>query len=636
MWFHRVRMNRASRLVLALLVVLAATACKEGGTITVRSLRFDGVKSVDVNRLKSALATRENSKVPILGWKLPWGRKQYFDRGRFDADLKRIEAFYGDRGFPDARVTAFDVKLNDKQDAVDVALTIDEGEPIRIVAVQYRGFEAVPAARMDIVQEQSPLDVGEPRDRQEVITAHELAVNELRDHGHPYARVATQEDYGPDGKQATITFTAEPGPEATFGAVEIVGNSSVSDRVIQRQLTFKPGEPYRRSLVQDAQRRLYNLELFQFVNIETPAMEQQRTEVPMRVTVAEGRHQRVNFGVGYGTEEKARIDSEYRHVNFLGGARSAGAHGRWSSLDRGLRLNFNQPYFFAPHLSFGAEGQQWYTFTPAYQSAITGAKVTLLHRESPRFSWSVSMSNERNSTSILSRVLNDPQLYSDLIALGLDPTTGRQEGTLSAVTFDLQRTTADNVLNATRGYQLAFHAEQAGRLLPGTFSYQALSADGRHYVPLSNRVILANRLQLGAISPTGGDQTLVPFSKKFFLGGATSIRGWGRFQVSPLSGSGLPIGGTSMIAFSSELRYSTAGALGFVGFVDGGNVWAGGLQFHLNDLRYAVGTGLRYTTPVGPIRFDFGYQLNPIPELRLNGQPQPRPWRMHFSIGQAF
>ena len=97
--------------------------------------------------------------------------------------------------------------------------------------------------------------------------------------------------------------------------------------------------------MQDSQRRLYGLELFQFANVEPLNQEQQPDEVPVRVTVAEGNHQRVNFGVGYGTEEKARVDAEYHHVNFLGGARSAGAHVRWSSLDRGVRLDFNQPYF---------------------------------------------------------------------------------------------------------------------------------------------------------------------------------------------------------------------------------------------------------------------------------------------------
>src|SRR5438093_8731008 len=98
-------------LMLAVLAV-AASACKEEGTIKVHSLNFKGVKAVDASKLRDALATHQSSK-------LPWGKQYYFDRARFDADLKRIQAYYADRGYPDVRVTGFDVKLNDKQDAVD-------------------------------------------------------------------------------------------------------------------------------------------------------------------------------------------------------------------------------------------------------------------------------------------------------------------------------------------------------------------------------------------------------------------------------------------------------------------------------------------------------------------------------------
>src|SRR5207253_9908188 len=108
---------------------ISAAACKEEGTIQVHSLKFNGVKAVDAGRLRDGLATRQSSKIP-------WGKKAYFDRSRFDADLKRIQAFYSDRGYPDARVTGFDVKLNDKQDQVDITLTIAEGEPIKVVTVR--------------------------------------------------------------------------------------------------------------------------------------------------------------------------------------------------------------------------------------------------------------------------------------------------------------------------------------------------------------------------------------------------------------------------------------------------------------------------------------------------------------------
>ncbi len=619
------------RLVVCLPVVLAlvAGACKESGSVRVKSLQFKGVGAVDAARLRAALATRVSSRIP-------WGRKAFFDRGRFDADLKRIEAFYTDRGFPDARVTSFDVNLNDQQDAVDLTLTIDEGRPVTVVAVNFNGFDVVPAERLTALREAVPLQVGQPRDRQQVVASHEQAVNELREVGYPYARVATDENDGQSGKDATITFRAEPGPLAHFGAVEISGNSSVGAGVIERQLTFRPGDLYRRSVVQNSQRRLYGMELFQFVNVETLNPEKQEAEVRTRVTVAEGKHQRVNFGIGYGTEEKARADGQYRHVNFLGGARSAGVHARWSSLDRGLRLDFNQPYFFGPRNALSADAQQWLTIVPAYESLVTGGKVTMTRRPNPQVSWSVSMISERNSSAIKPEALLDLTLRDDLIALGLDPTTGRQDGTLNAVAFDYQRSTADSLLNATRGYQVTFHAEEAGRLLPGTFNYYAATGDGRHYLPVSRRLVWANRAQVGAIWPIADVPGNVPFGKKYFLGGATSIRGWGRFEVSPVSGSGLPIGGNSLVALSSELRAALTGNLGGVLFVDGGNVWTEVTDVELSALRYAAGVGLRYQTPVGPVRFDVGYQLNPIPGLQVNGQPQQRRWRMHFSIGQAF
>jgi outer membrane protein assembly factor BamA len=405
--------------------------------------------------------------------------------------------------------------------------------------------------------------------------------------------------------------------------------------VIERELAYKPGDLYQRSLVQTSQRRLYGMELFQFANIAAVTPETPDPEVETRVTVAEGHHQRVNFGVGYGTDEKERVDAEYREVNFLGGARSVAIHGRYSALDRGLRLDFTQPYFLAPHFSAGAGAQQWYTYTPAYNSIVTGGKATLTHRADQKMSWSFSLTSERDDSTIADIVRSDPALIGNLIALGLNPATDHQEGTLNALGFDFQRTTSDNILNAHRGYQFALHVEQAGRILPGTFNYFAASIDGRHYLPVSASLVFASRLQVGNIDPTNGDPANVPFAKKYFLGGATSLRGWGQYEVSPVE-SGIPLGGNSLFAISEEIRAVVSGNVGAVLFFDGGNVWSRQSQVALGDLRYDVGPGLRYETPVGPIRIDFGYQLNPIPGLLVNGLPQTRRWRIHFSIGQAF
>ena len=106
------------------LLAAAASACKEQGGVKVSSLSFKGTKAVTSSQLKSVLATAASSKIP-------WGQRHYFSREQFEADLKRIVAFYKDRGYPDARVTSFDAKLNTDQTSVSLTVNIDEGEPVR-------------------------------------------------------------------------------------------------------------------------------------------------------------------------------------------------------------------------------------------------------------------------------------------------------------------------------------------------------------------------------------------------------------------------------------------------------------------------------------------------------------------------
>jgi outer membrane protein assembly complex protein YaeT len=632
MGFARVR--RVCVCTVIAVIAIAGMACKDegGGAIRVQSITFKGVHGVDESALENALATRASSK-------LPWGTKRYFNRAQFDEDLKRIQAFYADRGFPNARIDGIDVKLNAKQDTVDATITVTEGEPVIVSSVTFMGFDVIPERHLNSLKRSISIKVNKPRDRQLVLSSRETALNELRDHGYPYATVRVDEvvdTTAAGGTETQLTLVAVPGQLAHFGPTEIQGNQSVSDNTIRRSLTLSPGDIYERRLVQDTQRRLYGMSLFQFVNVEPVTAEGQPAEVPMKVTVAEGPHNRANFSVGYGTEEQARIDAEYHRLNFLGAARSVGAHVRWSSLDRGVQLDFNQPYLFHPRVSLGWTAQDSLAFTPAYQSTVIGTTVTTLYQVDRLTSMLLSVTSERDSSSIAPDVQTDPTLRNDLIALGLNPETGEQSGTLNAVKFEARRSTADSLLDARRGYQLSAFIEQAGRILPGGFQYTMVWGEGRQYLPISSRLVLADRLQVANMASPPDDPGAVPFAKKFFLGGATTIRGWGRYEVSPLSLSGLPIGGNSMFLFSSELRGHIAGNFGAVTFLDTGNVWARSWGISLGDLRYAVGAGLRYQTPIGPVRLDYGYQLNPIPGLTINGQPQSRRWRVHFSIGQAF
>src|SRR5512133_240992 len=125
------------RAVVLCVIAAAATSCKEEGGVKVTSFTFKGTKAVTPGQLKSVLATSASSKIP-------WGQKHYFSRDQFEADLKRIVAFYRDRGYPDARVTSFDAKLNDTQTSVSITVNISEGQPIQVEQVTFSGFEPLP------------------------------------------------------------------------------------------------------------------------------------------------------------------------------------------------------------------------------------------------------------------------------------------------------------------------------------------------------------------------------------------------------------------------------------------------------------------------------------------------------------
>jgi len=206
---------------------------------------------------------------------------------------------------------------------------------------------------------------------------------------------------------------------------------------------------------------------------------------------------------------------------------------------------------------------------------------------------------------------------------------------LSSLDLDLYHGTTESSANARRGYVLSGHFERAGSVLQGDYDFAEMVLEGRYYLTIADSVVVAVKSRGGSIGTPRGENLAVPFYRRYWLGGSNSLRGWGRFEVSPLF-EGQPVGGHTMLESAAELRVPVWKNLSAVLFADAGNVWNNAWAFDLGDLRYDVGPGLRYHTPVGPVRLDLGYQLNQIPGLIVNGKPEARRYRFHFSIGQAF
>ena len=631
-----VSLKVGTTMVTLVLVALMTAACRETGDVQVASIDFRGTQGIKAEELKAIIATQESGFIP-------WSRKHFFDRAEFDRDVKRIEAYYADRGYPKAKVVGIDVQLNDNKDKAAITVEIAEGEPVIVERVSFEGLDAIPADHLERLPGQLPMKSGSPRDQRSILASHDIVVAELRDHGFPYASVHVEERPGSTDSRIHLAVVAETGPVSTFGPITIEGDVSVDEDVIRRELAFHDGDLYQLSRITESQRRLYGLELFQFVNITPRLPEDRSPQVPVVVTVAEGKHRRLLLGVGYGSEEKARARINWRHVNFGGGARTGDTEAKWSSLEQGLRGSFTEPFLFQPGLSLRLSGSTWWAEEPIYEYRSSGGRAVISKDFSRagvgasrgvRNRISVSLIREYEDYAISEAALADVTFREELIALGLDPDTGRGSGTLSAFEVDFERNTSAQPLNPRQGYSISGHLESAGSLLGGSFTYNEILGETRTYLELGRGIVWANRLRSGTLA--GSDGAQIPFYKRYFVGGSGSVRGWGRYQVSPLSPSGQAIGGRTMMEVSTEARFPIRGKLSGVAFLDGGNVWREPWDVQLNDLRWAVGPGIRYDTPIGPMRFDLGLQLNPISGLVIEGNPEKRKWRVHFSIGQAF
>ena len=448
-------------------------------------------------------------------------------------------------------------------------------------------------------------------------TAGERAVEILQNHGHPYAQVGIARE-PIDPTRARVIVRAEPGTIGFFGPVEIAGNKRVDDRIIRRRLAYVPGDLFRRSAIEQTQQRIGALGLFKSVEIRAQNIDRQPAFVPTLVTVEEQTPWQWNLGVGYASGERLGVDARISHLNVLGSARRIDLQGRVSGIERAAEVTFTQNDSWHPALSLSLQARHQEIDEHSFFVMSRGGQAAV------SWQWTKEFSTTGSYAVALER--------SD-VAASLDPILGLEDGMLSAWSIDLDHR---RVAGNAPARALSLHIEQAGGWMPGTFNYFSIAGDARHYRRMiGGRVVFASRVRLGSIDPVSGEADL-PFLKRFFLGGSNEMRGWGTYELSPLSASGEPVGGKSMLTATAEVRLPIFKRLRGAVFVEAGNVWQDPWTMRLGDLRYDAGPGLRLDTPFGLIRVDFGYQLRPLDGLRIDGKPQSSRWRFNFGIGEAF
>ena len=578
-----------------------------------------------VNKIVIVGATEEHEKtikktmrVKPATWKnlLPWKKKQEFVEEELDADVQRVNKLYEQWGYYSADVQA-SVTKNEQKKEVDIKITIEEGEPTHISSVEIKGIEDLPDKRQTQIRARIELYPGEVFEQQAYEKSRQGILEYLGNKGFAKAEVDWKAIVVKSTRRAIIEIHITPGKRYRFGHVTITGLKNIDSKVITSRLTFKEGEWYTADAVRNSQRNIFQLGPFNLVTINMLDPDPDRPEyLPVEIVTKSKKEQAVSFGVGYGTEDNVRVKMGWTHRNFFGQARSFSFTGKYSSITRALEGSFIQPYFFRGDQSlldtFGRREDD----LVSYKNVVWFNELAVTRKFSGAFSMSLGYFFEFNELDTVE--VHDPQEQA-------------QEGRNDIITgprFSLRYDTRDNILDPTKGFFATTSFDYASQSLGSQISYFRVIAEGRHYIKLPKKMVLASRLLAGAIEPVQGTRE-IPIYKRFFSGGSTSVRGYPFQKLGPLDDSGLPFGGRTLVEASVELRYPIWGDLGGVLFVDGGEVNPDAFAFDASEFRFTSGFGLRYKTPIGPIRGDIGWQLNPEPGLS-------KQWNFYISVGQAF
>jgi outer membrane protein insertion porin family len=595
----------------------------------VAKITFVGNTRFSSRTLRKQMATQQRPLLP------PWKRGEPYNAPTVEDDLQRIKKYYFDRGFLETTVHLDKVESDPNGKAVRLEIQIDEGLPTTVTAVHLAG--TIPPALLpeQKLREELPLRPGKPINKEDFDRSKALLLTRMRNAHYARAEVVPNTEVDLQAHTAVVTFELLPDVPTRFGQVTITGEKQVSTRAIRRQLTFEEGEWYSDTEITASADAIYSLDTFQAVTPSVLNPKESGAPLNLAFTVRERPFRTVQVGIGLSSVERFRLQVEYLHRNLFGEAEQLRLRAKVSSIVQGFEARLHFPYFLARRTTFTQtlfvnNEQEINTdplglsdalfdvkeAQPAFDLFSAGGESRVEHRWTRTLSSAVGLALSQN---LFSNV--DPEALAEA---GL---TAAEDNLIFLQFFETQWHTSDSPLNPTRGALVRGRFEHSNTAILSDVSFIKPLLEGRHYQRLWRQVILATRLELGVIQPYG-ESDEVPFNLRFFAGGPGSVRGFAINRLGPVDSNNKPIGGNSLIEGSVELRFPIVGDFGGALFLDFGNVYSNSWTYKLDDLRYAVGPGIRYNTPIGPVRLDIGFILD--------RREDEDPWRLEFSIGQAF
>ncbi|HEX9698108.1 MAG TPA: POTRA domain-containing protein [Acidobacteriota bacterium] len=573
---------------------------------SIAAVEIAGNASIETAAIRAVMETREHGLL----------RTSPFLTSRWEQDQRAVLGLYRRQGFLEARIVEESVTNEASIGGLRALLRLEEGPRTRVGRVGIETMANVEGYGVPTQTWSNELQLrdGGPFDPDAVRQDENRLRILLANQGFPRAIVAsavTQD--GDDPYTRNVSYSVFPGPRVRVGQLLIAGNSSVRDEVIRRELSLVPGSPLTQEDIIRSQSRLYSLGLFSRVEIDTARPDTIETDPTVVVRVEEGSTRRLSWGFGYSTEEQVRGLVVVGQDNLWGMNHQATASLRASFLEQRLRFIYTEPYLLGRRLEGSGVGYFESIDEEGFKVERLGASFQVVKRHSERLT-SIGRYSFRDQQTF------DVQIDPDL----LEPED--RDAVIGSVIYSLLADTRPFPIDPGEGSYNTLDTELAAEALGSQAGFFKIFGRSYWYWRAPGNGVLAAAVRIGVAVPYG--DSLVPLPERFFAGGSTTLRAFGRNQAGPADVGGNFLGGNVLLIGNLEYRFPIRGDLGGVVFADIGNVFADVDSVSWDAVREIAGVGVRYSTPIGPLRLDWGHLLD-----RRTGEGGST---LHFAIGQAF
>jgi len=563
----------------------------EGPKVFIKEITFTGNHAYTDSEIKDVMTTSEKGLLSFIT------DSGLLNKKKLEDDAARIAAFYHNNGYIDAKVG--DPEITQKGEWFYVNFTIDEGERYKCGTIELTG---------DLIADKKLLRKKIELDKEEYFSRKVLRADILRitdyyaDQGYAFAEVNPRLDKDPERRIVNLTLNINKGKLIHVNRINIKGDTRTRDKVIRREIELKEGGIFSATKLKESHENLQRLDYFEDVNI-SPEPTLDEDQLDLNVEVKEKATGKFSIGAGYSSVDHMTFMGEISESNLFGRGQRLSFSANTSSKSNQFNIDFTEPHILDSKLLLGFNVYSWKRDYDDYTKKSKGAGI--------RAGWPIWEKLRFNFSYGYD--------HTDLEVADINTTSYEIRDSMdyhitSAVKVGLSRDTRDRPYAATKGSQNTLTVKYAGGPLGGDNSFTKVEASTGWYLPapLIKSTTIHAALSAGQIF--GNSRGHLPAFEKYYLGGTGTIRGFDVGHISPIDpATGDRIGGDKMFYINLEYIFPLVKEQGLMGviFHDIGNVYGTDQVWHISRVKRSVGAGIRWLSPLGPLRLEWGYNIDP-------------------------